>query len=68
MLPTARESLNYYVACAYPVSPVPEDERRRLRAVGYDAGEVDRAALVHVDVRGALDPNVGNWKRETKEI
>ena len=42
------------------VAPVPEDEGGRLRAVGYDAGEVDEAALVYVDVRAALDAHVRN--------
>ena len=48
--------------CTRLISSVPEDKRRRLRAVRYDAGEVDGAALVDVDVGRALDAHVGHCK------
>ena len=47
------------------ISPIPEDECRRLGAVRYDAGEVDGAALIHVDVGSALDAHVWHCN-ETK--
>ena len=42
---------------------VPEDKCWSLWAVGYDASEIDDTALVHVDVRAALDPDMGNCKK-----
>ena len=39
---------------------VPEDVCRWLRGVGDGAGQVNHGPAVHVQVRGALDPHVGN--------
>ena len=37
---------------------VPEDVRRGLWCVGYDTGQVDGGASVHMEIRGALDPHM----------
>ncbi len=44
------------------ISVIPEHEYWGLRAVGYDACEIDDATLVHVDVGTALDSHVRNCK------
>ena len=51
----------------HPIPVVPKYECRRFRTVGYNAGQIDDAPLVHMQVRAALNADVWNWNREKKE-
>lgn len=46
---------------------VPENIRRRLRAVLDGAGQVDGAALVDVQIRTTDNGRCGNWNGKRKE-
>ena len=41
---------------------IPEDVGWGLRSVGYDTGQVDGGAPVHMEIRRALDPHMRYWK------
>lgn len=49
--------------CTYGIVVVPEDVRRRLRAVPDHAGKVDGAASINEQLRTAHDLRVWFWKQ-----
>lgn len=58
--------INESHALAYIVIMIPKDVGRRLGTVFYDAGQVDHASLIDVQIRSAKNGGSRHWNNKNQ--